>query len=178
MVKHYIFVSNSTYDEGRQLWIYSKSSQPADANIRRVLDRCIWATMAYLALGFELKPFSEGLIPTETRVRLRVTKPYVKKGFSGTNNGYPTYQFSTKGLVPTTEDVEVATTALDQIRVVPNPYYAYSQYERSQLDNRVRITNLPSVCTVVIYSTDGTLIRRFEREAAEDNTSWWRTHQR
>lgn len=168
--KHYIFVSNTTYDEGQTFHDFYNSGQPTDVNIRRVLERCTWATMSYLSAGSELETFENGLIPTETRVRLRVSKPYRQKSFSGTNNGYPTYQFSTSGLAPVTDNVEVASSALDEIRVVPNPYYAYSQYERSQLDNRVRITNLPPVCTVTIYSTDGTMIRRFQREAAANNT--------
>jgi hypothetical protein len=47
---------------------------------------------------------------------------------------------------------------------VPNPYYAYSGYETSQLDNRIKITNLPGTCTVSIYSIDGVLIRQYKRD--------------
>ena len=49
------------------------------------------------------------------------------------------------------------------MRVVPNPYYAYSQYETSKLDNRVKITGLPEVCTVRIYNIGGTLVRTFDK---------------
>jgi hypothetical protein len=38
--------------------------------------------------------------------------------------------------------VQVAN-ALDSIKVVPNPYYGFSQYETSQFTNTVKITNLP-----------------------------------
>ena len=58
---------------------------------------------------------------------------------------------------------EVADSALDLINVVPNPYYAFSTYETSQLDNRVKITNLPNECTVTIFSIDGKLIRQYKR---------------
>ena len=54
--------------------------------------------------------------------------------------------------VAPSEDVEKATNDLVEINVVPNPYYGYSTYEVNQLDNRVKITNLPEECTVTIYS--------------------------
>jgi len=50
---------------------------------------------------------------------------------------------------------------LDLINIVPNPYYAYDDYEKNQLDNRVRITNLPTQCTVTIFDISGTLIRQY-----------------
>ena len=62
-----------------------------------------------------------------------------------------------------TGDNPTLTNALDDVRVVPNPYYAYSQYETSKLDNRVKITGLPEVCTVRIYSLSGTLVRTFQK---------------
>jgi hypothetical protein len=51
---------------------------------------------------------------------------------------------------------------LDLINIVPNPYYAYDDYERNQLDNRVKITNLPTKCTVTIYNMSGTMIRQYK----------------
>jgi hypothetical protein len=54
---------------------------------------------------------------------------------------------------------EVAKSALDKIRIVPNPYLAYSAYEKSAADTRVKITNLPNICTITVYALDGTLIR-------------------
>ena len=56
------------------------------------------------------------------------------------------------------------------INVVPNPYYAYSSYETSQLDNRIKITNLPARCTVTILTQNGTLIRKFKRDTGINQT--------
>ena len=53
------------------------------------------------------------------------------------------------------------------INVVPNPYYAYSNYERTRLDNVVKFTNLPDQCTIKIYTVNGSLIRTFTKD---DNT--------
>ena len=54
-----------------------------------------------------------------------------------------------------------ASTDLDLINVVPNPYYAYDDYEHNQLDNRIKIVNLPLKCTVSIFDLSGVLIRQF-----------------
>jgi hypothetical protein len=59
-------------------------------------------------------------------------------------------------------NIEKQKTDLDLINIVPNPYYAYDDYERNQLDNRVKITNLPSRCTVTIFNVTGTLIRQYK----------------
>jgi hypothetical protein len=59
----------------------------------------------------------------------------------------------------TSEDL--TNSILDNISVIPNPYYSNSAYETSsQLDTRVRIANLPATSTVSIYTVDGTLVRR------------------
>ena len=57
---------------------------------------------------------------------------------------------------------DVQKNALSLVNVVPNPYYAYSEYEKSRLDTRVKITNLPAKCNVSIYNLSGKLIRSFK----------------
>jgi hypothetical protein len=54
-------------------------------------------------------------------------------------------------------------SALDLINVVPNPYYGFSDYEGSQFETIVKITNLPAQCQVTIYSLDGKFIRQYNR---------------
>ncbi|MGC6531977.1 MAG: T9SS type A sorting domain-containing protein, partial [Flavobacteriales bacterium] len=61
---------------------------------------------------------------------------------------------------------------LEDINVVPNPYYAFSQYETSKLDNRVKITNLPEECTVTIYNVNGTLVRQFQKGDPLTSLDW------
>jgi hypothetical protein len=83
------------------------------------------------------------------------------------NFNMPLYQFSTADIYTMYSDANVAKNALDYIRVVPNPYYAYSSYESKRIDTRVRITNLPSLCTIKIYTMNGTLIRTFKRDVSD-----------
>lgn len=83
----------------------------------------------------------------------------------------PMYNFNTDDLANTTNVTSVAQSALGLISIVPNPYYAFSSYETNQLDNRVRILNLPSKCTVSIFTVGGTLVRKYVRDADSDNST-------
>ena len=83
---------------------------------------------------------------------------------------YPNYRFSTTGIAPTNiVNEELVDSIVDLINVVPNPYYAYSTYEGiengGQLDNRVRITNLPGECIVSIYTLNGSLVKRLYKDS-------------
>ena len=164
--KHYIFIMNTPYDEGAAL--QQLLDAPTSSDLRAAYGSGLWASMAMMSNGFELTDFDEGLIPTKTTIRLRTNVSYRKKFVTGENGGYNKYGFTTNGLAPTINDNTMAATALDLIRVVPNPYYAYSAYEKSQLDNRVKITNLPPNCKVTIYAPDGTIVRKFSRDVASD----------
>jgi len=172
--KHYLYVSRTTYDGCENIhdslsWI--GGVKPETAIYKDIYKNIVWISMPFLLEGYESeigKPFA---IPTETTVSLRVTRPYQTYYVTGENFGAPLYRFSTASLAPTVNDAATASAALDLIRVVPNPYYAYSAYETSSLDNAVKITNLPSKCTISIFTLDGTLIRRFERDVTADNTS-------
>jgi len=112
-------------------------------------------------------------IPSEVRISLRVDKPYRIAPESGGNyGGVPTYGFSTTGFEATTGDLDIAKSALDDIRVVPNPYYGSSGYEDSQLDNIVKITNLPDRCKISIFMTNGTLVRTINKDNSLPFIEW------
>ncbi len=90
---------------------------------------------------------------------------------AGPNKGMPYYTFSTADLFNDKSNLTVAKDAMDLINVVPNPYYAYSDYEKSATDNRIKITNLPNQCTVSIYTVNGTMVRRYIRDVGTDVSS-------
>jgi hypothetical protein len=126
-------------------------------------------------------PIEQGLIPNDVRISLRVHKPYRKyapirrdfNNFDGADNFWnPLYRFNTRNVATVTGETDVMVDLLDEINVVPNPYYAYSQYETSKLDNRVKITNLPEVCTVSIYNLSGTLIRQYQKADPRSSLDW------
>ena len=53
---------------------------------------------------------------------------------------------------------------MDNINIVPNPYYGFSPYETSQFATTVKMTNLPAKCLVTIYTLDGKFIRQYNRD--------------
>lgn len=118
-------------------------------------------------------------LSNECTVRIRVGKPYTRYystndvgATTPQNDNWPMYQFNTEDIATQTNNNEVAKSALDLINVVPNPYYGFSNYETDQLDNRVRITNLPEKCTVSIYTINGTLVRQITKDAVKTSVDW------
>lgn len=118
-------------------------------------------------------------LPCDVKVRLRVAKPYLKfwgaknsGPATAVNNNYPYYNFNTNDISVLTGNAMAAEGSLELINVVPNPYYGYSAYETNQLDNRVRITNLPQKCTVTIYTVNGTLIRQYSKDDPITSLDW------
>jgi hypothetical protein len=78
------------------------------------------------------------------------------------NGNLPAYTFTTETLeIPSKTSISDAKSALDLISIVPNPYYSGSEYENTRLDNVVKITNLPEICSVKIYTMNGQLVREF-----------------
>ncbi len=163
--QHYIYVTSKKYDECKELrGKLDKSLTSKVSGLRDVQ----WAGFPILPSALvKLKSYKDGLIPTDTKVKLRVNNPYatVDPAVSADKKGYPTYQFEFKGKkAQELVDAELIKGALDEIRVVPNPYFAYSDYENSQFSNVVKITNLPAKCTVSIYTLDGQFIRQYKRD--------------
>ena len=80
------------------------------------------------------------------------------------NYGRPYYNFNTWEYGTDTNKADVLAEALKLINVVPNPYYAYSEYETDKIDNRIKIINLPRKCNISIYTANGTLVRKFSKD--------------
>jgi hypothetical protein len=168
--KHFVYISNTKYDEGK---VFNEMMTTGDnAKIRDVYTTMIYTGIPYLNTGFQLKSIADGLIPSDARLQFRVERPYAffnPNNGALRNNGAPFYTFSTKDLAPKklSDNANADKDALlDRIQAVPNPYYGYTGYEVGSLDTRVRIINLPQKATVNIYSLDGALIQRLEKDNA------------
>jgi hypothetical protein len=171
--KHYIYILGHhadspddcpAYDQGA--WL---QAQLTASNKKNVYSDVIWTGIPLA----NTKPW----LSNDVKIRIRVMKPYNKNyattgSSSPLNNNYPMYTFSTSDIATTYGDLPTAKSALDLINIVPNPYYAYSSYETSQLDNRVKITNLPEKCTISIYTVNGTLIRQFTKDETKTSFDW------
>jgi len=179
--RHVVYISKTRYDKCDTI-----NKNLGTSGTTGAFGSVIWTGMPALNTGFSLLPLKDGLIPTETRLRFRVTRPYSKyvpagvdTNIVGTNKGFPWYSFSTSDLAPKkfgeSGNNIAAQELLDRIYVVPNPYYAYSGYEANRLDTRVRIINLPTKATIRIYSLDGTLIRQLDKDNPNVSYMDWDT---
>ena len=88
------------------------------------------------------------------------------------NKGYPYFSFSLDELAPKKFTEKQADESLERIGVVPNPYFAHNAYEVTQLDNIVKIINLPPTCSIKIFNLSGTLIRSFEKSSEQTWIDW------
>ena len=145
--------------------LITNSTQLAD-----LYKRDAYASTMYV--GIPLSVSNQEWLSNAVTIKIKVAKPY-ERFYSATqpdtladpetnNSFYPVYQFNTTAIATEVNNTEKQKTDLDLINVVPNPYYAYDDYERNQLDNRVKITNLPTKCTVTIFNVTGTLIRQYK----------------
>ena len=109
---------------------------------------------------------------TDVKIRLRINKEYKNYIATGRNNGAPMYSWSMDDISTEVGSLDQLTDVLDLINVVPNPYNAYSQYERNRVDSRVKITNLPEKCEIKIYSTQGKLVKSFSKDSPVTYIDW------
>ncbi len=151
--EHYVYVMKSKYDGCATL----KNQLTVSATKKTAYDDVMWV-MAPIALdGIELgNNGNKGdyNIPGDVEIKVRVSRSYEDN---------PVYEFDFTNLAPSEMVAEdFANDILDQVDVVPNPYYAISSYESSKFENKIKITNLPSRATIRIFTLDGTLVRVLE----------------
>lgn len=168
--QHWIYVDGQKYDRCENL--HSRLDPDRQSNQFSpvsALKRVQWSGLPLLPQGVSMLSYGNGLIPNDMIMKVRVDNPYQVEVGTGEFNGYPTYQFSLGGVEADDLTDETIEDALDQINIVPNPYYAYSEYETQRNDGVVKITNLPAKCIVTIYSLDGKFIRRYNRDELPGN---------
>ena len=132
--------------------------------------RQLYGSMTWIAHPM-LAPDQE-LLSTDVTIRLRVNKEYKNFNATGANGGKPMYGWSMEDIATKVGAQDMLKEALAMINVVPNPYYAFSEYERTRLDTKVKIVNLPEVCTVRIYTANGKLVRTFKKDSPQTYIDW------
>jgi hypothetical protein len=132
--------------------------------------RELYGSLAWIAYPM-LSP-DQSLLSTDVTIRLRVNKEYKNFVGSGENAGKPMYGWSMEDIATKVGSQDMLKEALAMINVVPNPYYAFSEYERNKLDNRIKITNLPEVCQIRIYTSNGKLVRNIKKDSPQTFQDW------
>ncbi|MFT5919339.1 MAG: hypothetical protein ACI9FU_001147, partial [Granulosicoccus sp.] len=179
---HYIYVfgNNRTgdgnmpaYDEGEFIFnsLSDSDYRPSVVTKAKVFQDCMWVMAPLLE-------DDTNLMSSKVTVNLRVTKPFMQDLATGweaddvQNDNFPMYSFSTRDLAVVRGDLATAEDALKDIRVVPNPYYGASGYEVNQLENLVKIVNLPNECEISIYTVNGVLVRSFSKASDVTSVVW------
>jgi len=192
--KHYVYIMKHNTLEFSQGGLNVQFNSPAyDAGKYNVsvLDTIFEQPLTYLTryffahamyVGVPMGVKGEDWLSNEARIKIRVCKPY-ERGYAqvpldtvypgmDVNNYYPMFEFTMEGMATQYSDPQKLESDLDEINIVPNPYYAYSAYENNPLDNRIKITNLPEKCTVTIYNVSGTKVRQFKKDTPETTIEW------
>lgn len=188
--RHFVYITDLTYDgcaslyenlkngpatkytspspSGSALFLdFSFNTDDSLTDMREVYKHVAWAGVPMLDRNYDFSTPQE--IPTDARVQIRVNKPISSRG--GTQD-IPIFTFNTSAIASQFNVQATAETALDEIRVVPNPYYAYSRYENSQLQTIVKLTNLPQQCQIRIYTLNGNLIRTYIKDSNDPEQRW------
>ncbi len=184
--RHYIYVSKTPYDgcakihevlaretkllTGSQMLFEPTYGPPWEnpSYIAKVYKDVAWVGVPMVRPGFEWETYDQ--MPTEVRLSLRVNDPFRSRPGSG---DIPVFLFNTDAYSPETNVVaEAERSLLQDVRVVPNPYYAFSEYERSPVQSIVKITNLPRRCNIKIFNLSGTMVRSYTKNSDSPEQIW------
>lgn len=185
--RHYVYVSKTPYDgcqhihdllahgtlhgTGSQLLLDpSLGSDPwtNPSYIARVYRDVAWVGVPMIQQEFYWETYDQ--IPTDLRLSLRVNHPYHSR--PGITD-QPLFEFNTDAYAVETQVVsEAVRSLLQDVRVVPNPYYGFSKYERAPIQTVVKITNLPQRCNIRIFNLNGTLVRSYDKHSDSPEQVW------
>ncbi len=171
------------YDAGS--YYMKKMATSRKDKIKELLANASWTAIPLMDSLFVSEKNLEndlyGYLPSgsDMKIRLRVAGQYSRGTFDfavpdslAQNKNNPMYTINTQWATHYVKDNEVSIAALDLIHVVPNPYHGYSEYQQSQPDNCVKITNLPKICTISVYTLNGNLVRRFKKDSDRTYIDW------
>jgi hypothetical protein len=80
--------------------------------------------------------------------------------------GFPLPGAKVKARLPKAEvpQNDLSDKDLDQISIVPNPYYITHQGQKSPYDAKIYFTRLPKTCTIDIYTVTGDLVMSLKHD--------------
>jgi len=109
-------------------------------------------------------PFRQLMPEVGTIFRLTTLKP---------NQPDDVFTFNTTGFGVQPAGAQLKQDQVDDIGIVPNPYKGVSLYERSQLIDEVRFTNLLSEETTIrIFTLNGSIVREMVKNEGVNSLTW------
>lgn len=86
--------------------------------------------------------------------------------------GYPVkYSWTVQGSILGNSGLATSRNDMDKVNVFPNPYFGGSRLETNSINRFIYFSNLPSKCTIYIYSLSGVLVRKINRDNTDPNNS-------
>jgi hypothetical protein len=151
--QHFIYILNTTYDEGQWLRQYIDPEQTASPILRvRALRDITWCGFPLVSSNTPLLSYAEGLIPNDLLIKLRVDNPFSYNFATNINAGRPTYRFSLNNfLTSTKEDQDWASN----FKLFPNPVSKENLViflENIPLDTEIEIRDINGVLKEKLYS--------------------------
>lgn len=179
--RHFVYVSRTAYDgcaaihtqlangtrtgSGSTLWF---DPNDPSTDMRQVYKDIAWVGVPMLGSNFDFTHPDQ--IPSDVRISLRINQPFRSRAGS---SDHPVVTFNTEDIAAQLGVRDVAEKSLMEcIRVVPNPYYAFSKYEKSQFQSIVKVTNLPQQCRLRIFTLNGTLVREYRKDSEAPDQEW------
>ncbi len=153
---------NCPYYDGVNNWVYDNFKSGDATSLVNAYTSLVWVVNPLLVRD-------QTLLSSDLIIKARLSKQYNDFNATGKNGGRPMYGWSMDEIATEIASKDVQKNALSLVNVVPNPYYAYSEYEKNRLDTRVKITNLPAKCNISIYNLSGKLIRSFKIDHTADD---------
>jgi hypothetical protein len=91
---------------------------------------------------------------------------------TGGASGFPLPGANVRFVVNVDEDTKnYSEDELDDIKIVPNPYYISHQGQASPYDAKIYFTKLPAKCTISIFTSSGQLVRELENNQSTMNNT-------
>ncbi len=147
--QHFVYVTKSLYDECSLLASGLTGSAFDKINAWSTVS---WTSAAMLADGTSMLPLSQGLIPNDVTIKLRVNNPYAKREATNTNDHFPMYEFTID------ESTITSIKGFDnQIPVLlSNNPTSLSETEITYLKG------VPKNSIISLLSSDGKLLKQWE----------------
>ena len=161
---HFTLIFASTYNASEQADYISKNALSASlVNGFRALDvMYAWLPRVKKNSDGSQKTFTNG--DKLTVYPYRITKPEFVPG-------YPIeYSWEVKGT--TVSSSAITSAEIASINVFPNPYYGTSELEYDSGGEKfIYFSNLPLQSKIYIYTLDGILVKRIDRDNSDPNSS-------
>ena len=125
----------------------------------------VLARIVLVALDAGSSPPYPAALPEEGTIFRLVTKKPSQPG--------DVFAFSTSTFAARAPTLDEQKTRLDEIGIAPNPYRGSSAYEVNKLSDEVRLTNLPDVATIRVFTLSGTLVRTMVKDSPGIRSLSW-----